>query len=85
MPRNDIVVLSTLATAVCRADLHPAIVELFARIARRLHSRRRLLEQGGEFPSPNYLEFPIHEAASDYFESGTVAALAAISRSGLRG
>ncbi len=70
IPARDIVVLSTLATAVCRADLHPAMVELFSRVASELHSGRQLLEQGGEFPSPDFVEFPIHESAADYFRSG---------------
>lgn len=69
-PAKDIFVLSTLATLVCQKDLHPAIVELLARTARDLHSGRQLLERGGEFPSPDFLEFPIHEAAGDYFQSG---------------
>lgn len=69
-PREDIVVLSTLAALVCDKDLHPAIVELLARTARDLHSGRQLLERGGEFPNPDNLEYNIHEAASDYFQSG---------------
>src|SRR5690606_558683 len=55
---------------VCQHDLHPAIVELLTRTARDLHSGRQLLERGGEFPNPDNLEYAIHEAASDYFQSG---------------
>ena len=69
-PREDIVVLSTLAALVCDKDLHPAIVELLVRTARDQHSGRQLLERGGEFPNPDNLEYSIHEAASDYFQSG---------------
>jgi TRAP transporter TAXI family solute receptor len=70
VPRQDLVVLSTLATLVCQKDLHPAIVELLASTARELHSEPGLLERGGQFPTPDNLEFAIHEAASDYFTSG---------------
>lgn len=70
VPDEDIVVLSTLATLVCNRDLHPAVVELLTRTAHDLHSGRQLLEHGGEFPSPEHLEFTVHEAASDYFRSG---------------
>ena len=69
-PREDIVVLSTFAALVGTKDLHPAIVELLAQTARELHSGRQLLERGGEFPNPDNLEYSIHEAASDYFQSG---------------
>jgi len=70
IPSEDLMVLSTLATLVCNRDLHPAIVELLTRTAHDLHSGRQLLEHGGEFPSPEHLEFAVHEAASDYFRSG---------------
>ena len=69
-PREDLVVLATVATLTCTKDLHPAVVELLTRTARDMHSGRGLLRRGGEFPSPDNLEFAIHEAASDYFQSG---------------
>ena len=33
-------------------------------------TERQLLSRAGQFPTPNYLEFDIHEAANDYFQSG---------------
>ncbi|MFT4841840.1 MAG: TRAP transporter TAXI family solute receptor [Planctomycetota bacterium] len=70
IPSEDLVVLSTLATLVCQKELHPAIVELLTSTAHKLHSEAQALSRGGEFPSPKNLEFPIHEAANDYFQSG---------------
>ncbi|MFK7741125.1 MAG: TAXI family TRAP transporter solute-binding subunit [Planctomycetota bacterium] len=70
VPSEDLAVLSTLGQLICRADLHPAMVELLARTARDVHSGGQLLERGGEFPNADNLEIPIAEAASDYFQSG---------------
>tara|TARA_R110002073_G_scaffold17217_8_gene65092 strand:+ start:968 stop:2323 length:1356 start_codon:yes stop_codon:yes gene_type:complete len=70
IPDEDLVVLSTLATLVCQQDLHPAIVELLTSTAHKLHSKPQKLNRAGIFPTPENLEFPIHEAASDYFQSG---------------
>lgn len=69
-PRQDIMVLSTVAQLLGTEDLHPAIAELLVRTAEELHSGRTLLARGGTFPSPDNLEFAVHEAAADYFRSG---------------
>lgn len=70
IPAEDLPVLSTLATLVCHKDLHPAIVEVLTDVAHREHGKRQLLSPAGQFPTPEFLEFDIHEAADDYFQSG---------------
>ena len=70
IPPHDIVLLSTTATLVSRSDLHPRLVEYVLKTIRPIHQQKGLLEAEKEFPSPQYVDFPLHEAAERYFRSG---------------
>ena len=70
VPERDTVLLAPAATLVARDDLHPALVDLLLQAAAKVHKRGGTFERSGEFPSPDYLSFPLSADAQRYFESG---------------
>ena len=70
LPASDHTLLSPAATLVCRNDFHPALVDLFLDAATDIHGQGDWLEDPGDFPSPRYVDFPLSDIASDFFESG---------------
>ncbi len=70
IPKQNITLLSTLATLVATDKMHPQLVEVMLNCAQRIHKKQGLLEKEDEFPAKKYLEFPVHDAAANYFYSG---------------
>ena len=70
IPPKDVVSLSTTATLVCRSDFHPRLVEYVLESITPIHAQSGLLEGKAEFPSMQYVDFPLAEAAKHYFELG---------------
>lgn len=70
VPPVDTTLVAPAATLVVRKDFHPALSDLFLRVANAIHSEPGLFETAGEFPSRQYLEFPISDDARRYFQSG---------------
>lgn len=70
LPPADTALLAAAANLVVRDDFHPALAELFLRTAKELHGDAGLFEEAGQFPSRNFLEFPLSDAARRYFEQG---------------
>ncbi len=70
IPKKNITLLSTLATLVATDKMHPQLVEVILNCAQRIHEEESLLEKESEFPAKKYLEFPVHDAAANYFYSG---------------
>jgi TRAP transporter TAXI family solute receptor len=70
LPREDFHLVAPVASLVARESLHPAFVPLFLEAATRIHEPGGLLAEPGTFPSPRFVEFPLDEAARDYFRSG---------------
>lgn len=69
IPSSDISLLAPAANLVVR-DLHPALIVLLLQAAAEVHGAAGLFEDDGEFPSPSYLDFPLHPEARRYFRSG---------------
>ena len=70
IPDRDIALLAPAATLVARRDFHPALVQLLLQTAQRAHAEGGVFDRPGDFPSPLYADFSLHEAAHRYFEHG---------------
>ncbi len=69
-PPRDTVLLTTLASVVVRADLHPMIKRILADCAVQLHSGAGPLHRVGEFPHLKRVEFPSSIQARDVLRDG---------------
>ncbi len=69
-PPEDITFLAAIASLVAREDLHPAVVQLLIQTAEELHRPAGLFANTGEFPSPDYVDFPLNAQAWRYYERG---------------
>jgi TRAP transporter TAXI family solute receptor len=70
LPPRESFLLAPAATLVVRTDFHPALVDLILVTAAAIHGRRGLFEAAQQFPSPEYLEFPLMPDAQRYYKSG---------------
>jgi TRAP transporter TAXI family solute receptor len=70
IPRRDITLISPMANLVARHDMHPALVDLVLSAASEIFSAGGMFEEPGQFPSPNYVEFPLSPDAKRFFDSG---------------
>ena len=69
-PPSDTPLLAGAANLVVRADFHPALEELLLSEARIIHGDAGVLEAAGQFPTRQYLEFPIADEARRFFTAG---------------
>ena len=70
LPHKESLMLAPAATLVVSNDFHPALVDLVLATAAAIHGRRGLFEAAQQFPSPDYLEFPLMHEAERYHKSG---------------
>lgn len=70
LPAVDYQLIAPTATLVARADLHPALLELFVQAAGQIHGGAGWFQQPGQFPSPRYTEIPVAREASRYYRDG---------------
>ena len=70
VPAQDVALLAPAATLVASPSLHPALVDLLLQAADEVHGGGGLFEKRGEFPSAQYLEFPLSPDAKRFFKSG---------------
>jgi TRAP transporter TAXI family solute receptor len=70
IPAERVEMLAPAATLVVRDGLHPAIVDLLMGAAIEVHRPGRLFEHPGQFPSLNYVDFPLSDEARRFFRSG---------------
>jgi hypothetical protein len=69
-PPDDVTLLGTTAKVLIRNDLHPAIVQLLARITKEEHDGPGLFQRSGEFPLGVDAEFPVSQIAAAYYRNG---------------
>lgn len=62
--------LAPTSNLVASPNLHPALVDLLLQAADQIHEGGSLFALPGEFPSPNYLDFPLSVEAKRFFEHG---------------
>jgi TRAP transporter TAXI family solute receptor len=70
IPSQDFQLIAPTATLVARADLHPALVDLFVKAATEIHGGAGWFQQQGQFPSPRYSEIPVAKEAAKYYRDG---------------
>jgi TRAP transporter TAXI family solute receptor len=70
IPSQDFQLIAPTATLVARADLHPALVDLFVKAATDIHGGAGWFQQQGQFPSPRYTEIPVAKEAAKYYRDG---------------
>ncbi|MFQ5944567.1 MAG: TAXI family TRAP transporter solute-binding subunit, partial [Anaerolineales bacterium] len=70
LPPHDTTLLAATANLVVRTDFHPALIDLILEAAKDVHGAGGLFAEQGEFPSPEYLEFPLSEEAGRYYRRG---------------
>jgi TRAP-type uncharacterized transport system substrate-binding protein len=70
LPAHDFHLIAPTATLVARADLHPALVDLFVNAATTIHGGTGWFQQQGQFPSPRYTEIPVAPEAAKYYRDG---------------
>jgi len=70
IPREDKTLLAATASLVARQDLHPDIVFLLLDTLIQVHKEGGLLENKDQFPSTQFVEFPMNQNAGHYLENG---------------
>ena len=70
VPKQDVHLLAASATLVVRDDFHPALIDLVLEAASKVHGPGGIFERPYQFPSRDFLDFPIHKDALRYFKAG---------------
>ena len=69
-PAQDTQTVAVGATLVAREDFHPALTDLLLVAAAETFGQHDLLADAGQFPTPQYVDLPLSEAASRHFTYG---------------
>jgi TRAP-type uncharacterized transport system substrate-binding protein len=70
VPAEDVTLIATTSSLLAREDIHPALVQLFAQAASRIHSGPGWIARAGSFPNAQQSEFEIAKDAARYYQSG---------------
>jgi TRAP-type uncharacterized transport system substrate-binding protein len=70
LPASDMNLVANGTSVVVREDLHPQLVHLFAQTLQEVHGKAGVLHKAGEFPTQTDPEFPMAEAALDFYRNG---------------
>jgi uncharacterized protein len=70
LPREERTLLAPAALLVCREDLHPQVIELVLKAARRIHSPGSIIDPPNRFPTLEGVDVPLDETAETYMKSG---------------
>ena len=70
IPSGNITMLAPTTQLVARAEIHPALIDLFLQTATEIHQAGGLFEKTGEFPAPKYLDFQLSKEAERFYKSG---------------
>jgi len=69
-PSRTIDLLASSAQLVAKPDLHPAIVDLLLVAAEQVHGQGGWFEAAGQFPSDQFLDFPLNKEAARFYKHG---------------
>jgi TRAP-type uncharacterized transport system substrate-binding protein len=69
-PARDVHLVAPTATLVARADLHPALVQLFVEAAQQIHGGAGWFQRQGDFPNAHDNERPLHPEAERIYSHG---------------
>lgn len=70
LPPKDYHLIAPTATLMARADLHPALVDLFVQAASDIHGGAGWFHKKGEFPNAGYTETPVSPVAQKIYRNG---------------
>ncbi len=70
LPREETILMAPAALLVCRATLHPRVVEQVLAVARAVHAPGSLLDPPRAFPTREGVDLPLHVAAESFLQSG---------------
>ena len=70
LPAKDYQLIAPTATLVARADLHPALIDLFVQAAGQIHGGTGWFQQQGQFPSARYTEIAVAREAAKFYKDG---------------
>jgi TRAP transporter TAXI family solute receptor len=70
LPEENVHLVSPAANLVASHELHDSLIPLFIKAATLTHERGERLTRSENFPSTEFVEFPLNESARLYFESG---------------
>ncbi len=70
VPRQEVAMIGTEAMLAARADLHPALINLFLDAARELHGRQGFFEAAGEYPNTTHVDLPVSTVADQHAHFG---------------
>jgi TRAP-type uncharacterized transport system substrate-binding protein len=70
LPPHDVTLLAPSATLVARNSMHPALRALLLQVADEVHGGAGLLQQAGEFPRQQGVDFPLATEAERWYASG---------------
>jgi TRAP-type uncharacterized transport system substrate-binding protein len=70
LPPKPMNMIAPTVELLSHADLHPALTDLLIEAALEVHGRATLLQNAGQFPTPQIHSFPISTEAARYYKSG---------------
>jgi hypothetical protein len=70
LPAEDKTLLAPAALLVCRADLHPRVVEQILKVAQAIHAEGSLIDAPHRSPTREGVDVPLHHAAEVYLTQG---------------
>jgi TRAP-type uncharacterized transport system substrate-binding protein len=70
LPPKPISMVAPTVELLSHTDLHPALSDLLIEAALEVHGRATLLQNAGQFPTPQIHSFPISTEAARYYKSG---------------
>lgn len=70
LPAQNVDLLAASANLVTTEDFHPALIDLLLQIARQVHGSADWFSASGQFPTPDFLAFPLLKEASRFYEYG---------------
>lgn len=70
IPPKETVLLAASANLVIHKDIHPALTDLLLQAAQEVHGNGGWFEEAGQFPTPNYLDFPLSKEARRFYDYG---------------
>ena len=70
LPISDTALIATTNVLMVRKEVHPAIVDLLAQAISQAHGTPGLFQKVGEFPTETDPEYPMSQAARDFYKNG---------------
>ncbi len=70
IPSRTISLLAPSAQLVANPNLHPAVIDLLLVAAEQLHGQGGWFEARGQFPSNQFLDFPLNPEAARFYKYG---------------